>query len=123
MKKRSRLTRRSDFERLLRARSLYSGEAMVGFAAPGRGPGTRVGVSTSRKIKGSVARNRARRRLREAVRLALVSEGSTGGEAGISFDIVLIARPPALSVSFTRLRSELGRFLARLAAAPAAGPG
>jgi len=115
LKKRSRLTRRGDFQRLLAGRRLYSGASVVGFATAGRTAASRVGVSASRQIRGSVARNRAKRRLREAARQTLLQDGSILKEAGISFDIVLIARPPALTVAFSSLESELGKFRARLA--------
>jgi len=115
LKKRYRLTRRSDFQRLLSARRLYSGHNLVGFAAAGRSALGRVGVTTSRQIRGAVARNRARRRLREAVRLTLLREGSIAPEPGISFDVVLIARPPALTAPFSEIEIEVGRFGARLA--------
>jgi ribonuclease P protein component len=118
VKKRSRLTARSDFQRLLSGRRLYAGATLVGFATPGRTSRTRVGVSTSRQIRGAVARNRARRRVREAVRIRLLEDGSNdsmGRAAGITFDVVLIARPPALTADFSKLESEIGEFGARLA--------
>jgi len=118
VKKRSRLTARGDFQRLLTGRRLYAGATLVGFATPGRSPRTRVGVSTSRQIRGAVARNRARRRLREAARLQLLREGSNdsmGRGTGITFDVVLIARPPALTADFSKIEAEVGEFGARLA--------
>ena len=115
MKKRYRLTARSDFQRLLSARRLYSGQNLVGFAAVGRTAISRVGVTTSRQIRGAVARNRARRRLREAVRLTLLRDGSIASGPGITFDVVLIARPPALTAPFSEIENEIGRFGARLA--------
>ena len=115
MKRRFRLSGRSDFQRLLSGRRLYAGATLVGFATPGRAPVTRVGVSASRQIRGAVARNRARRRLREAARRTLLIEGSTAARAGISFDVVLIARPPALTAPFLDLETDLGELAARLA--------
>ncbi len=50
-----------------------------------RTPGNRLGVSCSRKVKGSVRRNRRKRLLRESYR-ALESQMEQG------YDIVLIAR-------------------------------
>jgi ribonuclease P protein component len=114
VKKRFRLAGRADFQRLLVERRLYAGASLVGFAAPGRSPGTRVGITASRQIRGSVARNRARRRLREAVRLTLLRDDSFTRAAGISFDVVLIARPPALKVPLSRIEADLDEFLARL---------
>jgi ribonuclease P protein component len=114
VKKRSRLTARSDFQRLLAERRLYAGANLVGFAMRGRTARTRVGVSTSRQIRGAVARNRARRRIREAVRLHFLTDGSIGQGSGITFDVVLIARPPALTADFAQIAAEVGEFGARL---------
>jgi ribonuclease P protein component len=115
VKKRFRLTARSDFQRLLTGRRLYAGSSLVGFATPGRTSRTRVGVSTSRKIRGAVARNRARRRIREAVRLNLLSDGLMGRDPGITFDVVVIARPPALTAPFSQIEAEVGELGARIA--------
>jgi ribonuclease P protein component len=114
LKKRSRLTARSDFQRLLSGRRLYAAGTLVGFAAAGRTSRTRVGVSASRQIRGAVARNRARRRIREAARLHLLADGSIARAAGITFDVVLIARPAALTAVFSQIESEVGEFGARL---------
>jgi len=120
LKKGLRLTGRRDFQRLLSSRRLYAGQAIVGFAAPGRAAaGNRVGVGVSRQIKGAVARNRARRRLREALRLRLENPDSRWSEAGITFDMVVIARPATLEMSFSELEAEAGRFLRRLHAGSA----
>src|SRR4029077_7384105 len=77
VKKRYRLTGRREFQRLLPGRRLYAGASLVGFASPGRTPVTRVGVGASRQIRGAVARNRARRRLREAARRRLLGAGGS----------------------------------------------
>ncbi|MDQ6918351.1 MAG: ribonuclease P protein component [Candidatus Dormibacteraeota bacterium] len=114
MKKRSRLTARTDFQRLLTGRRLYAGANLVGFATAGRAERSRVGVSTSRQIQGAVARNRARRRVREAVRLRLLSDGLMGRGSGITFDVVLIARPPALTAPFAQIEAEIREFGDRL---------
>ena len=116
MKKRYRIRHRSDFQRLLAGHRVYSAPSLVAFAAPGRSPHTRVGVTTSRQIRGAVARNRARRRLREAARLSLFGDGSIGSAPGITFDVVLIARPAALTAALSSLQGELRSFGDRLAA-------
>lgn len=69
----------------------------------------------SKAIKTSVERNRARRRLREAARLELLSPDSPLTRGGIRYDVVLIARPPALELSFAELRAEASLAALRLA--------
>jgi ribonuclease P protein component len=60
----------------------------------------------SRTVKGSVDRNRARRRLRELARLELLAGDSPLNRVGIRYDVVLIARPAALVVDFAELAAE-----------------
>ncbi len=70
------------------------------------GPDSRCGFVTSRRIGNAVERNRARRRLNEAVRLLwdLVEPG---------WDIVLIARPSVNEAEFLELQDACARLLRR----------
>ena len=54
-------------------------------------PMPRVAVMAGRRFSTAVARNRARRVLREACRIAL-------GERRVSWDLILVARPEALQL-------------------------
>lgn len=109
MKKRSRLVRGEDFTRLLSGRRLWAGRTVVAFASPRTDHARRIGVSASRRLSGAVARNFARRRLREAARLALLTRPATTG-----YDLVLVARQGALTLSWDVVRSELASVAARL---------
>jgi ribonuclease P protein component len=124
MKRRLRLRGRRDFQALVSGRRVFAGAGLIGFARPGATDGTRVGIAVSRRVKGSVARNRARRRLREAARLGFLPGLSDWAEArpGITLDVVLIARPAALDLPFESLLSEASEFARRLAAAGLVGP-
>jgi len=95
-------------------RRLFSGRALVAFAVPAPGEHNRVGVTVSRGIRGSIDRNRARRRLREVSRLKLLGADSPLHEVGIRYDVVLIARPAALEVSFADLEAEAAQAALRL---------
>ncbi len=77
-------------------------------------PDNRVGVTVSRKIRSAVERNRARRRLREVARIHLLGPDSPLSQVGIRYDVVLIARPAALEVSFADLKAEASLAALRL---------
>jgi ribonuclease P protein component len=62
-----------------------------------------------------VLRNRARRRLREAARLRLGLDDSASGRPGISFDVILIARPAAVEAEFAALLRDAEQVAGRLA--------
>ncbi|HLZ48618.1 MAG TPA: ribonuclease P protein component [Candidatus Limnocylindria bacterium] len=66
----------------------------------------RVAVAASRAVGGAVERNRARRRVREAVRMALLPRQARSGA-----DLVLMARPGALTATATELRASIEREL------------
>jgi ribonuclease P protein component len=114
VKRRFRLRRQGDFQAAINGRRFYSGQALVAFAVAGVGPVSRVGVTVSRGVRGAVDRNRARRRLREASRLSLLGPDSPLREVGIRYDVVLIARPAALDVSFAELEAEAAQAALRL---------
>ncbi len=70
-----------------------------------------LGLTASRKIGNAVARNRARRRLREAARQLLPKHGLPG------VDYVLVARQAAPDAPWAALLDDLQNALIRLAAA------
>jgi ribonuclease P protein component len=71
----------------------------------------RLGFTATKKVGGAVARNRARRRLREAARLVLPQRARAG------FDLVLVARQGTLDRPFAALVADLERALERTGAA------
>ena len=84
------ITKRSDFLRAARARRQGTGSMMV--QARDRSddsPAMRVGFTCSKKVGNAVARNRAKRRLREVARVVLIAQGRAG------WDYVLIGRKDA----------------------------
>ena len=114
MERRLRVRRRADFQAAISGRRFHSGRAFVAFAVPSHGAETRFGVTVSRAIKSSVDRNRARRRLREIARSELLGPDSPLRQVGIRYDVVLIARPAALEVSFADLKAEAENAALRL---------
>ena len=114
MKRRYRLRRHGEFQAVIGGKRVYSGRALVAFAVPSSNEENRVGVTVSRALKTSVERNRARRRVRELARDVLLGADSPLTSLGIRYDVVLIARPAALQVSFADLRDEANQAALRL---------
>jgi ribonuclease P protein component len=114
VKRRFRLRRQSEFQAAIGGKRVYSGRTLVAFAVPRDAVQSRVGVTVSRNVKGSVDRNRARRRLREVARDRLLGPDSPLHGLGIRYDVVLIARPAALDVPFADLEAEAEQAALRL---------
>jgi len=115
----SRLKRRADFQgaaRGQRARmDAFALQANRRAAAPD-GLGARVGFTVTKKLGGAVARNRIRRRLKEALRL------STDLETRPDHDYVVMAQREALGRRFDLLQADLRRaFLLVHARSPKSG--
>lgn len=109
-----RLKVRPQFLAVADARRKYAVDGLVLQGRP-RGdndPAIGIGFTATRKIGGAVVRNRARRRLKEAARIALANKGQTG------WDYVAIARNETGNVPFPRLVADFERALAKLAAGP-----
>lgn len=66
--------------------------------------GLRIGFTVGKALGGAVERNRIKRRLREAVRLA-------GFSPQITADVVVNPKRSALNVEFSALRSEIEKGL------------
>jgi ribonuclease P protein component len=88
-RRRSRLTRSGDFDRVYRDGSSRANRHLVVYTFP-TGPGAepRLGISVSRKVGKAVTRNKVKRALREA--FWGLSDRLPGGH-----DFVIVARPGA----------------------------
>jgi len=106
-----RLKKRSEFLACAQAPSVARGAVLV--QARPRGddqPLVRAGFTATKRIGGAVERNRAKRRMREAVRLLLPDHGAPG------CDYVFIARGGVTTRPWPRLLDDVKTALIRLAA-------
>jgi ribonuclease P protein component len=114
VKQRLRLKRRRDFDSVMAGRRVFASRGLVAFAIPNPDGHWRVGVAVSRRLRGAVARNRLRRRLREAARLSLLARASDADGEGKGYDVVLIGRPAGLELPLTLLLDEVAHVRSRL---------
>jgi ribonuclease P protein component len=100
-----RLRRRSEFRRTLDGGTRWPTARVLVYVRPS-GQDTRVGFVCARHVGGAVARNRARRVLREAWR-AVAPRTREG------FDVVLVARPAVLDAKTDDVLREMVEALGR----------
>jgi ribonuclease P protein component len=110
LKQPARLKKRSEFL-AMRSGARFPSRAFIleiREREPGEtvGDAPRFGFTATRKTGNSVTRNRIRRRLREAARLA-------GAHARPAHDYVLVGKSAAVSEPFSSIVAELGRGLDR----------
>jgi len=102
--RRERLTGKRDFQKLFQQGTRIERPSLIVLWKESGRQG-RVGFAVSRQTRSAVRRNRVRRRLREAYRLARGAEAIPG-------DLVIVARRSALTGPFDTLvrdvRSALG---------------
>lgn len=106
MKRNFRLTRSIDFKRVRNAGKSYAHPLVVLVASPSTEETLKVGVTAGRSVGGAVERNRAKRLLREAMRL-LIPGVRTG------WDLILIARKPLATASFDQVQATLLQLMQR----------
>jgi ribonuclease P protein component len=112
-----RLKRRTDFRAAAKgARAPASAFVLQALRRAEAGP-VRVGFTVSKQVGNAVERNRVRRRLREAVRLAPAAALCPG------HDYVLIGRRAALTSRFDDMVGELDAALRRVHASEAGQTG
>jgi ribonuclease P protein component len=94
------------FERVRRAGRSWASGPVVLNAAPNGQEGIRFGFVTGKKVGGAVDRNRARRLIREAVRLKLplLKPG---------YDLVWVARPSINGADFGTVQAAMDEVLRR----------
>jgi ribonuclease P protein component len=97
-----RLKRRKEFLAAARAASRAAPGVVVQMRRRGDEDAARIGFTVTKKLGGAVERNRIRRRIKEAVRLALPGRVLPGR------DYVFIGRPEAKIATFQALAAGSG---------------
>jgi ribonuclease P protein component len=110
MKRAYRLRRPEQFQRVRREGRNWDSPLLTLNAAQSRRQLPRCGFVVSKRIGKAVERNRARRRVREAVRLSFE-------QIAPSWDLVFIARSPLLiTIEFHRIQAQVEQLLRRAGA-------
>jgi len=102
------LTKRADFLAAASARRVSTPAFTLQYRVrhDGEADGIRVGFTCSKKVGNAIARNRAKRRLREVARLVLPHEGQNG------VDYILIGRREKTATrDFAALKADLSHAL------------
>ena len=107
-----RLKRRREFLAAARGASKAAPTVVVQMRRRGDDGPPRIGFTVTRKLGGAVKRNRIRRRLKEAVRLALPGQVRTGR------DYVFIGRPEAAVRPFGLLQQDVMDAVERVETSP-----
>ena len=104
MGKEERLTKSSQFAAVFKEGKFWADDLMVVKAMPNGQEVSRFGIVASKKIGNAVVRNRAKRLLREAVRLNSIVPG---------WDIVVIARKGVVGASYGEVEPAFLRLMKR----------
>jgi ribonuclease P protein component len=104
VKRKFRLTRSTDFQRVRRLGKSYAHPLVVLVVLPNEQEVSRFGVAAGRSVGNAVRRNRAKRRLREVLRASVPN--ITPG-----WDLVVIARRPMVDAKFEDIQNALAGLL------------
>ena len=104
MKRCYSLKRNKEFRRVYKKGRSVGSRILVLIWLPGEAPEKKIGFAVGKKIGNAVTRNRAKRRLREAV-TPLLPEITPGCR------LIFIARAPIAEVDFTEIESTVRRLV------------
>ena len=105
-----RVRRRAEFQKVFEAGRRIQGKYFTLLMAPNKAAGTRLGIVASRKLGGSVMRNRAKRLIREVFRQSHPLPGRQ------DVDVVVIPRRELFDAAYSSLETDFRDTYRRCAA-------
>ncbi len=106
MKRRFRLTKSTDYQRVRRLGKSYAHPLIVLIALPNGETDTHWGMVAGKSVGGAVQRNRVKRLLRSA-------GDNLSNQVQKGWDLVLIARKPLVNAEFDQVQNTLHELLQR----------
>lgn len=106
MKRKFRLRKSTDFKRVRRLGKSYAHPFVVLIVHPNERATSRFGVAAGRSTGNAVHRNRAKRRIREAIRPRI-------GEIQPGWDLIFLARKSIHQAGYAELQAAIDRLLRR----------
>jgi len=103
------MKKRRDYLRLSRGGKRFFFEGFVAQVQPAESGLGLIGITVTKKLGGSVLRHRAKRRLRETIRL-----WNQHHTLPFSYDVVLVARSKIFEINFTQLQAQWDELLQQL---------
>ncbi len=100
---------RKDYVRLSRTGKRFFFDGFIAQALPISDRAGMIGITVTKKLGGSVFRHRAKRRLRETIRL-----WNKDNSTPFAYDIVLVARSKIFDLDFIDIRKQWDEMLGKL---------
>jgi ribonuclease P protein component len=105
-----RIRRTGEYRRVYDNGTKLHGRRLLLFVAGSDGPGLRVGVTVSGKVGGACVRNKAKRRIREALKLELTEKADKA-----PLDMVFVAKGSIKDATFEEIQKDIRTLLNKAA--------
>lgn len=112
--KSARLTKRPEYLAMNRDSRRWVSPHFVFLWKPNQLPHSRLGITVTKKVAPAVGRNRVKRLVREAFRLAGASAVTSGSPCPKGVDVVVIAKKGAPSLRYAQVAQEMHSALQRI---------
>lgn len=106
LKKEYRLKKKYQFNYVYRVGKSANGKLLALVYSPSKNKNVKIGISVSKKVGGSVTRNRARRLLREAISPVL-------GKLNKNYNIIIVGKSALAYATLPQVKADLENVLER----------